>query len=82
MVIMNRPGVWILGDVDDQVRNRGLGIVIEYENRNQGPQWIAPPRKATWDYTIFGNAEPASEPAETIPLVFRRKFAGNHWVDH
>jgi FtsP/CotA-like multicopper oxidase with cupredoxin domain len=82
IVTMNRPGVWILGELDDQIRNKGLGIVIEYENRNEGPRWIAPPRDATWDYTIFGNAQPVSDPAEIIPLVFRRKFAGNNWVDH
>jgi Multicopper oxidase len=30
----------------------------------------------------LGNSRQAPEVAETIPLVFRRKFAGNNWVDH
>ena len=29
-VEMNQPGVWIMGAPDDDVRNAGLGVVIEY----------------------------------------------------
>jgi len=32
IVEMNRPGVWILGAVSDEDRNKGLGVVIEYAN--------------------------------------------------
>jgi FtsP/CotA-like multicopper oxidase with cupredoxin domain len=89
LVTMNSPGVWILGDLDDQTRNQGLGIVVEYQNRAESPRWIAP-KNTPWDYTIFGSssenlshpAEKAQEQPEVIPLVFRRKFAGNNWVDH
>jgi len=80
-VAMDNPGVWVLGELDDQMRANGLGAVIEYENRKDAPQWAAP-RNTSWDYTVFGAPGRASEVVETIPLVFRRKFAGNNWVDH
>ena len=81
-VKMNNPGVWILGETNDQVRNAGLGVVVEYANRNQTPQWTAP-ANTLWDYTLFGREAVAPEPAGgVVPLVFRKKFAGNRWVDH
>jgi FtsP/CotA-like multicopper oxidase with cupredoxin domain len=81
IVTMNSPGVWVMGELDDQIRNRGLGVVVEYEKNSGSPQW-APPPTSTWDYTIFGGSAIAPEPDEIVPLVFRRKFAGNNWVDH
>jgi FtsP/CotA-like multicopper oxidase with cupredoxin domain len=39
VVMMNQPGVWILGEANDQIRNAGLGIVVEYANRSELPQW-------------------------------------------
>jgi FtsP/CotA-like multicopper oxidase with cupredoxin domain len=55
VVEMNRPGVWILGEVDDDARKMGLGVVVEYANEHGEPQWSEPP-KSQWDYTIFGRA--------------------------
>ena len=87
IVTMNSPGVWILGDLDDQTRNQGLGVVVEYENSSGAPQWV-PPGNTDRDYTIFGSSIATEQPrnapeaVEVIPLVFRRKFAGNNWVDH
>jgi FtsP/CotA-like multicopper oxidase with cupredoxin domain len=88
VVTMNQPGVWILGDLDDGVRNAGLGMVVEYANRTGAARWT-PPAGARWDYTIFGHASDSGGPGgatdagvEIVPLVFRRKFAGNRWVDH
>ncbi len=51
-VEMNNPGVWIFGSADDQDREMGMGVVVEYENRKGEPQWMTP--KATWDYTAIG----------------------------
>lgn len=88
VVTMNQPGVWILGDVDDRVRNAGLGVVVEYANRQGPAQWAAP-SGARWDYAIFGRQGDARLGAgrrdvevEVVPLVFRKKFAGNRWVDY
>jgi FtsP/CotA-like multicopper oxidase with cupredoxin domain len=82
VVSMNQPGVWILGEADDQTRNAGLGVVVEYANRSQSPQWTAA-ANTPWDYTIFGSAAGIPEPlGGVVPLVFRKKFAGNRWVDN
>jgi FtsP/CotA-like multicopper oxidase with cupredoxin domain len=82
LVTMNRPGVWILGETNDQIRNSGMGIVVEYANHAEPPQWTPPPN-TPWDYTIFGQEALTPKPAaEIVPLVFHKKFAGNRWVDH
>jgi FtsP/CotA-like multicopper oxidase with cupredoxin domain len=82
LVTMDHPGVWTLGEADDKVRRAGLGIVVEYANRTGEAQWTAP-AAARWDYLIFGRGgnEPVQE-AQLVPLVFRKKFAGNRWVDN
>jgi FtsP/CotA-like multicopper oxidase with cupredoxin domain len=82
LVTMNHPGVWTLGEADDKMRRAGLGAVVEYANRTGEAQWMAPPA-THWDYTIFGRGGngPAQD-AQLVPLVFRKKFAGNRWVDH
>jgi FtsP/CotA-like multicopper oxidase with cupredoxin domain len=82
VVTMNQPGVWILGETDDQVRNAGLGIVVEYANRSEAPRWTTP-ANTLWDYTAFGRgADTPEPPGGVVLLVFRKKFAGNRWVDH
>ena len=87
VVMMNQPGVWILGETNDQMRNAGLGIVVEYANRSAAPQWTAP-ANTPWDYTIFGRevfgreVETPEPAGGVVPLVFRKKFAGNRWVDN
>ena len=42
IVEMNNPGVWIFGSTDDEDREMGMGVVVEYENRQGEPQWISP----------------------------------------
>ncbi len=82
VVTMNRPGVWILGEATDATRNAGLGVVVEYANRTETPQW-SPPKNIPWDYTMFGRDAETPEPAGgVVPLVFRKKFAGHNWVDN
>jgi len=82
LVTMNRPGVWILGELDDKIRDAGLGTTVEYANQKGPAQWLAP-AITPWDYTIFGRGASAPAPdVEVIPLVFRSKFAGNRWVQH
>ena len=71
IVEMNQPGVWILGAPEDQVRDGGLGIVIEYANQHRTPQWIAPP-KSIWDYTIFGKPPSQPAPTERIDMLFEK----------
>jgi len=81
-VTMNSPGVWILGELDEKVRVAGLGVVVEYAGRSGEAQWTAP-KNGSWDYTVFGvEAGAVNVDAKVVPLEFRKKFAGNNWVDH
>ena len=76
IVEMNNPGVWVLGSADDMDRNMGMGIVVEYANRQGEPQWKAP-ANTDWDYIKFARTAPASAPDATIPLTFE-KIPGGH----
>jgi len=80
VVEMNHPGVWVLGSPDNEERNRGLGVVVEYAHCGGQPVWKAPAAGA-WDYLLFGLNASASTEAISVPLVFEKKFAGHHWVD-
>jgi FtsP/CotA-like multicopper oxidase with cupredoxin domain len=63
IVEMNNPGVWVFGSTDDDDRNIGMGVVIEYANQSGDPRWM-PPSKIAWDYTAFGRSGPAAAPDE------------------
>ena len=58
IVDMNHPGVWIMGDLADDDRNRGMGIVVEYAGHKGKPQW-SKPKPFRWDYSRFGMANAA-----------------------
>jgi FtsP/CotA-like multicopper oxidase with cupredoxin domain len=83
VVAMNRPGVWILGAADDDMRKMGLGTVIEYAGRRGEPHWSAPPR-AAWDYTLFGRQGAVARPDRRIALAFEKVPGGrggyNRWT--
>ncbi len=69
IVEMNHPGVWVLGDLDDDDRRRGMGIVVEYAGAGGKPQWIKP-KPFRWDYTRFAKPnETAAAPDETIEMT-------------
>ena len=70
IVEMNSPGVWVLGSTLAAARTMGLGIVVEYAGKTGSPVWLDP-APATWDYSLFANAEPVPAPDETITLTFR-----------
>jgi FtsP/CotA-like multicopper oxidase with cupredoxin domain len=83
-VEMNNPGIWILGAIDQPVRDAGLGVVVEYAGQHQKPQWIDPP-KTPWDYTIFGGEAAAGPPPQqTIEMVIEKIPSGagkfNLWL--
>src|SRR5208282_6374707 len=69
LVEMKHPGVWVMGDLADDDRRHGMGIVVEYAAEKGRPQWIKP-KPFRWDYTQFGkpNGAPAS-PDETIEIT-------------
>lgn len=83
-VEMNRPGVWILGAIDDMIRNAGLGVIIEYANQHREPQWTPQPG-VFWDYTKFGRpmglpgataARGGKPPQHVIDMVFEKVPGG------
>ena len=73
VVEMNNPGVWIMGEPTDLVRNAGLGVVVEYANQHKQPEWIKP-TQLIWDYTLFSNksASGPSSPAQNIDMIFEK----------
>jgi FtsP/CotA-like multicopper oxidase with cupredoxin domain len=84
IVEMNNPGVWVFGSTDDEDRNMGMGVVVEYANRTGEPTWTAPTSKS-WDYTAFGKtAGTAAAPDESISLKFEKVPGGrggyNRWT--
>jgi FtsP/CotA-like multicopper oxidase with cupredoxin domain len=83
IVEMNHPGVWIMGDLADDDRSRGMGIVIEYADRKGKPRWVKP-APFQWDYTRFGKlGATAQTPDETIDMTFTKDNAAldgfNQW---
>jgi len=92
IVEMNRPGVWILGSPNDEDRNTGMGVVVEYAGKQGEPQWIAPAKvpwdytsKTPWDYTIFGSQSPTiPEPDGRFDLTFGKipgeRVTFNRWT--
>ncbi len=71
LVEMNNPGVWIFGSVADDVRRSGLGVVLEYADRQGEPQHAAA-GDLPWDYLHFGRSEESPRPDEVIPMRILR----------
>lgn len=76
IVEMNHPGVWILGDTDNDDRRHGMGIVVEYANHKGAPVWAAPPA-FKWNYARFGKSGAAATPDETIEMTFAKDNAAH-----
>ena len=78
IVEMKHPGTWILGDLDDDDRGHGMGVVVEYAGHHGKPQWIKP-QPFGWDYRRFAlpNAKP-TEPDHIIEMTFAKQNAADH----
>jgi FtsP/CotA-like multicopper oxidase with cupredoxin domain len=84
IVEMNHPGVWLLGDLADEDRKHGMGIVVEYAAHKGKPQWIKPAH-SHWNYTGFGGVGmTAPTPDEVIEMTFAKQQAAaqgfNQWT--
>jgi FtsP/CotA-like multicopper oxidase with cupredoxin domain len=84
IVEMNHPGVWIMGDLDDDDRRHGMGVVVEYAGRASKAQWIAPP-PVKWNYSRFAKTgTTAASPDETFDMIFAKDNAAedgfNRWT--
>jgi len=84
LVEMNHPGVWVMGDLSDDDRGHGMGIILEYADRKGKAQWIKP-KPFRWDYAQFGrvNARPVA-PDETIEMTILKRNGAlngfNQWT--
>jgi len=80
VVRMDKPGVWVLGEVRKHIQAAGMGVMVEYAGATGKPQWVQP-ASLVWDYAAFAGAALTSEahdqPAQEIPLVFESKFQGH-----
>jgi FtsP/CotA-like multicopper oxidase with cupredoxin domain len=81
---MNRPGVWVMGDLADDDRRHGMGIVLEYAGAKGKPQWVKP-KPFRWDYAQFGRGDAApAAPDETIEITIVKRNGAldgfNQWT--
>jgi FtsP/CotA-like multicopper oxidase with cupredoxin domain len=84
LVEMKHPGVWVMGDLADDDRKNGMGIVVEYAGQHGKPQWVKP-KPFHWDYTQFGGSDtPLAAPDETIEMTIIKHNAAlngfNQWT--
>src|SRR5262245_30290359 len=84
LVTMNHPGIWVMGDLADDDRNHGMGIIVEYAGEKGEAQWVRP-EPYLWAYTLFG--KPAARPAtpdeaiEITILEHNAELGGfNQWL--
>lgn len=79
IVEMKRPGVWLMGDLNDDDRRHGMGVVIEYAGRKGAAQWVRP-LPFRWDYTRFGRStgQASAPPDETIEMTILKENASAH----
>jgi len=78
VVEMDKPGVWVLGEVRKHIQASGMGIVIEYAGATGKPTWTQP-EELVWNYRQFAEAAGSSIRLESKPieLVFDSKFQGH-----
>jgi FtsP/CotA-like multicopper oxidase with cupredoxin domain len=84
VVTMNHPGVWVMGDLADDDRGHGMGIVVEYAGRSGKSRW-GRPTPFKWDYARFGKPnETVPPPDETIEMTIVKHNAAlggfNQWT--
>jgi FtsP/CotA-like multicopper oxidase with cupredoxin domain len=79
LVTMTNPGVWVLGDLSDDDRGHGMGVVVEYAGRGGDAQWAAPP-PFKWDYRLFAppNPAPLPRPDRTIEMLIEKRNAADN----
>ena len=89
VVEMNHPGVWVMGDLDDDDRGHGMGMVVEYAGHKGKGQWIKP-AAAGWNYLHFADDRfvkeggSAEAPDQTFEMKFEKDNAAedgfNRWT--
>ena len=78
IVEMSHPGVWVLGDLDDDDRCAGWGSWWSTRAARASRVGRSPP-PFRWDYTLFGRpGAAATPPDETIEMTFAKDNAADH----
>jgi FtsP/CotA-like multicopper oxidase with cupredoxin domain len=84
IVEMRHPGTWVLGDLADDDRKRGMGVVVEYAGHHGQPVWFRPRYQPKWDYAGFGRIEPVPTPDQIIELTIVKENGAsggfNRWT--
>ena len=75
IVEMKHPGVWVLGDLADDDRGNGMGIVVEYAGRTGKPKWVKPAGVSLGLYAFSANRTSAAAPDETFEMTFAKNNA-------
>ena len=84
IVEMNHPGIWVMGDLADDDRRNGMGVVVEYAGAKGKPAWHKP-APYRWDYRRFADpGQTAQAPDRTIDMLFAKDNAAdqgfNRWT--
>ena len=86
VVEMKNPGVWVMGDLADDDRAHGMGIVVEYAGQRGKAQWLKP-KPFHWNYMRFGKPNVTAADTkfdEQIHLTFAKNNAAengfNQWT--
>jgi FtsP/CotA-like multicopper oxidase with cupredoxin domain len=77
IVEMKYPGVWVMGDLADDDRGHGMGIVVEYEGHSGKAQWVKPPA-FHWSYLRFGKTCLRRKADEVIEMRFAKRNAAKN----
>jgi FtsP/CotA-like multicopper oxidase with cupredoxin domain len=85
IVEMKHPGVWVMGDLADDDRRHGMGIVVEYAGHRGQASWVPAARTFKWDYTRFGRpATTSAQPDQVIAITIAKENAAdagfNRWT--
>ncbi|BBZ10238.1 multicopper oxidase family protein [Mycobacterium branderi] len=77
IVELTHPGIWVLGDLSDEDRRRGMGVVVEYAGRTGSPEWASPP-VFRWDYRLFAAAGQTPAPVDhVIDMLIEKRNAAH-----
>ncbi len=77
LVRMDSPGVWVLGSPEDSHRTLGMGVVVEYSQRDGPPVWSPPMDTSPWEYTRFAGASSSTAlKPETLTYRIERHPTG------
>jgi FtsP/CotA-like multicopper oxidase with cupredoxin domain len=84
IVEMTHPGVWVMGDLVDDDRGHGMGIVVEYSGQRGKPLWTSP-KPFHWNYARFAKSgTTALPPDDTFEMTFAKNNAAeggfNRWT--